>query len=364
MNAPDWETLGLNWRLSAHGVVAMSMAVVLSACNGCPPPAPPPTAVFGQLQLAHPSGTWASHTFTPPALVLPARGRGVRIVFTIKGLHSFLVSLREPNGTLTSLPQNPSGGVQAPTAGFFEIVDVNTANQDPIYTMYVRAPSTLASPSVYDIEVVTQSSASGVPNSAPMVVRLGARPIFTVTVSVSGNGHVTSTPGGIQCGTGYSGQTLSPCTFEFGPGPVTLAAQTNDTMTNTRFLGWSGNCPPGGQTCTLALTGAAATTAVATFVPISNSTPAFTCPAAPLLPGLRWIDIPECSPSVGAKTVALCDIPTGTYFCCDSGPSGVTFPPSQQGRCSSSQLREFPADCMHRAPNGMLRPTGCYEVAP
>jgi len=348
--------------------VTVFMALALSGCDSCPPDPNPttPAPVFGQLQLANPSagGGWASHTFTPPALVLPARGRGVRIVFTIKGLHSFLVSLREPNNTLTSLPQNPSGGVQAPTAGFFEIVDVNTANQDPIYTMYVRAPSSLASPSVYDIEVVTQSSTSGVPNSAPMVVRLGARPIFTVTVSVTGNGHVTSSPGGIQCGTAPSGQPLNDCTYEFGPGTVNLAAQTNDVMANTRFLGWSGNCAPGGQTCTLALTGAAATTAVATFVPTSNSTPAFTCPAAPLLPGLRWIDIPECSPSVGAKTVALCHIPTGTYFCCDSGPAGVTFPPSQQGRCSSSQLREFPPDCMHRAPNGMLRPAGCYEVAP
>jgi hypothetical protein len=344
------------------------MALALSGCDKCPPKQPTetttPAPVFGQLHLANPSGGWASHTFTPPtALVLPARGRGVRVVFTVPGIRTFVVSLREPNGTLTALPQNPSGGVQAPTAGFFEIVDTNTANPTTVYTMYVRAPASLTSPAAYDIEVVTQSLSASVPNSAPMVVRLGPRPIFTVTVSVSGNGHVTSSPGGIQCGTAPSGQPLIDCTYEFGPGTVNLAAQTNDVMANTRFLGWTGNCPGGGQTCTLTLTGTSALTAVATFVPKSSPAPVFGCPAAPQLTGLRWIDMPQCDTIAHTTSVALCDT-GGVYFCCQPASAANPHPASVQGRCGIGQ-KEDPPNCMHRAPLGMLRqPGGCYEVAP
>jgi hypothetical protein len=77
--------------------------------------------------------------------------------------------------------------------------------------MYVRAPLSLMDPANYDILIVDRSLRSDQSNSNPMVVVLRHRPIFTVTVEVIGSGHVTSNPGGIECGRAYSGAALTHC---------------------------------------------------------------------------------------------------------------------------------------------------------
>jgi len=77
-------------------------------------------------------------------------------------------------------------------------------------------------------------------------------PSFTLTVSKSGNGAVTSTPAGIQCG--------SDCSHAYASGTmVTLTATPGKNFT---FTGWSGSCS-GTGVCTVTMDGDK--TVVATF---------------------------------------------------------------------------------------------------
>jgi hypothetical protein len=319
--------------------------LLLAACDDTKPTTPLSAPQFGQLQIPDPSGSnnWTSFTTNaPPPEVLPTRGRGVRLYFRAPVGSTFTVTLRELDGTMTALTEN-QGTPAAPAAGYFQIIDVNVAS----------------SPN-YDILVVNRSLRTDQTDSAPMIVPLRQRKVFTVTVMVSGSGHVTSNPGGIQCGTAPSGTPLTQCTYVFGPGTVSLAAQSNDSTT-TRFLGWTGNCPAGVQTCNLTLDGMAAMSATATFVPRGSPLTASTCPTAAPVPGLRWIDVPDCATGniaahPGISHPAMCD--SGGYFCCEPGPEGSNAP-----RCGGSRKIESPPDCMRNAPRGLLRqPGGCYEV--
>ena len=335
------------------------VAVVLSGCGGgSPPPASGKAAkpTFVQLHIPNPTGGWGAFSMNlPPFEVLPTRGRAVRILFNAPGGSMFNVSLAEPSGTVTALTQTsgtPPGGV--PDAGFFSIVNQNVNTNPAVYTMYVRAPVTLVDPTRFDINVVNKSFQTNILNSDPMIVRLGQRKVFDVTVTVLGNGRVTSNPGGITCGTGPSGQQLTNCSFTFGQGLVSLAAQS-DPMA-TRFVGWTGNCAPGVQVCQMTLDGSAAQSATATFAPRTSTMEASTCAQAALIPGLRWIDTPQCAPFTSVGAILRCD--SAGFFCCEPVTGGTS------ARCGGSNRREFPADCIHRAPNGMLRqPGGCYEIA-
>jgi hypothetical protein len=223
--------------------------------------------------------------------------------------------------------------------------------------MQVGAPSTLTDPGNYDVLVVHQSLRTDTADSPPMVVALRQRKIWTVTVSVDGPGHVTSNPAGIQCGTSSSGRALTDCSYEFGPGTVALQPGSNDPP-NTRFVGWSGNCPGSVQTCSLTLNGMAPIVAKATFG-TSGGGGASTCPTAPQLPGLRWIDLPNCGgdahdshPGIGLR----CD--ASGYFCCEPQTG------ASSARCSGGDQLESAPDCRNHVPNGILRqPGGCYEVA-
>jgi hypothetical protein len=342
-------------------LVALGVALLA----GCTPPPPgggaKPTPTFGQLQIPDPSGSnnWTSFTTNaPPPEVLPTRGRGVRILFYAPAGSAFAVSLRELDGTLTPLLES-TPPVAGPTGGFFQILNVNPNPNPAIYDMYVRAPTSMMDPANWDILVVNRSLNTNMTDSMPMVVPLRARKVFTVTVMVVGDGHVTSSPGGITCGTGYSGGNLTPCSYEFGPGTVTLNPNSNDSNV-TRFLGWSGNCPPMIQSCTLTLTGSGPSIATATFVARSSPLSASTCPTAPVLPGLRWVDIPGCAFGVldqhpGITNPAVCDM--SGYFCCEPGG-----PNDNNPRCGPSKIFSLP-DCGHLAPRGLLRqPGGCYEV--
>jgi hypothetical protein len=171
-----------------------------------------------------------------------------------------------------------------------------------------------------------------------MVVSLRQRKVFRVTVSVQGNGHVSSTPSGIRCG-----NVNSPvCSYEFGPGQVRLAAQSDDG--NTRFIGWSGNCAPNVQVCEFTLDGTAAVVATAHFGATTIPGSASNCTAAPLIPGLRWIGQPGCSDPAYNHATPQCD--GAGYYCRGVGNE------------------RFPADCRHLGLEAILRqPGGCYEVA-
>ena len=80
------------------------------------------------------------------------------------------------------------------------------------------------------------------------------KPVLTVTKSGSGQGTVTSTPAGIDCGT--------DCNQPYDRGTnVTLTAEPNQ---NSTFDGWSGACGGSGTTCNVAMTDSKSVTA--TFV--------------------------------------------------------------------------------------------------
>lgn len=353
----------MNSLLKIFGASCIVLAcALLAGCpnNNTPSSGPLPTPIFIQFEIPDPNGanTWlVSSTISPPPEVLPTRGRGVRVSFSAAVGSSFSVSLRALDGSLTPLPEN-QGTPAPPEDGYFQIrsVDVNAA--PPIYHLYLRAPLALGDPANFDVLIVTRSLRTDVTDSAPLVVSLRQRKIFTVTVQVNGNGHVTSNPAGIQCGTSPSGRALTDCSYEFGPGPVSLNPGSNDLNT-TKFIGWTGNCAPGVQVCTFALTGMAATSATATFGPSTMNVPVSSCPAAPVLPGLRWIDLPNCATNVSDAHLGIgrrCD--AQGWFCCEPGPMNSNAP-----RCGGSGQIERAPDCRHRAPKGTLRqPGGCYEV--
>jgi hypothetical protein len=76
-------------------------------------------------------------------------------------------------------------------------------------------------------------------------------PSITLTVSKSGNGMVTSTPSGIQCG--------SDCSEVYVSGTaVTLTATPGK---NFIFLGWSGGGCSGTGTCTVTMDASKSVTA-------------------------------------------------------------------------------------------------------
>jgi uncharacterized repeat protein (TIGR02543 family) len=82
-------------------------------------------------------------------------------------------------------------------------------------------------------------------------------PVTSATLTVirtgGGNGRVTSTPAGINCG--------SSCTFSYAVGTrVTLRAIPGK---NSTFTGWSGACTGTAPTCKVRMT--AARTVTATF---------------------------------------------------------------------------------------------------
>ena len=80
------------------------------------------------------------------------------------------------------------------------------------------------------------SSSPGIPTATPPQA-------FSLTVSTSGNGSVTSSPGGIACG--------SSCVGAFSPGSqVTLQAMP---AAGYLFTGWSGACSGSAATCTVTM---------------------------------------------------------------------------------------------------------------
>jgi hypothetical protein len=371
MNFPFLRMTATYWsvksaRLVLAGALVVLAGAALAGCGGGGGAVTQrPTPTFGSLEIPDPSGSnnWATYsTNSPPAAVLPTRGRGVRVNFYAPVGSVFGVSLRDLTGTSVATLTENTGTPAPPEDGYFQIIDEHPSGTQAIYRMYVRAPSSLMDPANYDIEVVDRSVRSDQSDSKPMVVPLRARKVYTVTVEVIGSGHVTSSPGGIECGSAYSGAPLTHCSYEFGPGTVTLNPNSNNDPagpTAIRFKGWEGNCPAGVQSCPVTLDGTAPAAARATFVSVSNSDPS-PIASAPQIPGLRWIDRPDCAtnhkdihPGITLESDAA------GYFCCEPKPAGSMASGSR--RCSGN-IESLP-DCEGDGPRGLLRQPGGYEVA-
>jgi hypothetical protein len=355
--SPSWivvaacATFGVAWLVGCDG-----------GSGGTSGPLPAPT--FVTLTIPNPDGSnnWVGMGLTPTPEVLPTRGRAVRVSCRAPIGSAFSVGLRTPDGTLTPLPENSGPAPTALEAGFFNIVSVDTSVNPPLYVIYTRAPATVLTAASYDIEVVNKSQNTNRTDSPPLFVPLLPRKDFRIVVTVNGNGHVESTPQGIQCGTTPNGSTLSQCSAEFAAGNVSLAPGSNDLNT-TRFIGWSGNCAANVQVCQLSVTGTGPLAAIANFGATNVQSPPSTCATPPVVMGFRWIDLPDCATGniaghPGISHPALCD--AQGYFCCEPGPPNANAP-----RCGGTAQIESRPDCMRNAPRGLLiQPGGCYESDP
>ncbi len=370
MNVPSWRAptspIRRTSRLFQAAVLAGLAVIVVVGCGGGggggggnKGPVAAPT--FTSLEIPGPVGsmTWSTVTnLSPPPEVLPTNGRAVRLNFDAPGGSVFNVSLRDPAGGVTTLSQN-TGGNPAPESGFFSIVNEDVSTSPAKFLMLVRAPEMLSDPVNFDIEVVHQSLRTDMTDSSPMVVPLRRRKVFVVTVAVQGDGHVTSTPSGITCGTSPSGQALTDCSFDFGSAISVSLAPGSNNLNTTKFKAWAGNCAPNTQVCMLSLTGTSLA-ATAMFETTGGTVAASACPTAPTVVGWRWIDLPDCATNdiAGHPTAthpALCD--SMGYYCCES----VTG--SNSPRCGGANKHEFIPDCEHHAPRGrLIQPGGCYEL--
>ena len=344
-------------RLARQALVLACMTLGFASCNGGGSGGgklATPTLVIVKIPDLITPGAWLA--VSAPFEVLPTKGRGVQVLFTAPVGSVFTVSLRAPNGSVTPLTENT--GTQPPARrGLLPDRHRGSRTESAdLHDVCARA-SGIGRPGEFRDPHRQSHAATDSTDSDPLSVSLRKKKIFTVTVTVNGSGHVISTPPGIQCGTSPSGQALTDCTHDFGPGPVSLAPNSNDPAT-THFVGWAGNCAPSQQVCNFALLGDAGVVAIATFG--ASSVPASTCPAAPLLPGLKWADLPDCATGdiaghPGISHPARCD--AQGYFCCEplTGASS--------SRCGGQGQHESPPDCGRLAPNGLLRqPGGCYVV--
>ena len=343
--------------LKAVAIATLASFALFAGCdNNQTRSGPLPTPAFVDLETPGPNNSWDTITsLTPAPAILPTRNRGVRVGVTAPVGSTFAVSLRSGTAAPVVLPQD-SGTNPGPNAGYFQII-TTTASSPPLYRLYVRAPSTIADPSNYTIDIVNKSMRTDVTDSTPLSIALTKRMVFTITVSILGSGRVVSNPAGITCGTAPSGAPLTACSATFAESQtVTLAPNSN----GGGFKGWSGNCPAMDQVCTLTLNGTSGFGATARF---GATTPAAggTCPTAPVVAGWRWIAIPDCATGVidahpGISHPALCD--ANGFFCCEPGPTGSDSP-----RCGGIGKIESAPDCRGEGIKAMLRqPGGCYEI--
>lgn len=351
------------WGTSALRILLLAVTTLglLTGCPSVPRSGKLETPTFSTLEIPKPAGGWTTWTSQRPYEVLPTRGRVLRVWFYAPVGSSFAVTLRAPDGVLTPLAQN-FNTPEPPETGFFQIVSVNAALSPPLYTAHIRPPLSLPDQGNFDVLITNKSLRTDVTDSDPLIVPFAQRKIFTVSVQITGNGHVTSNPPGIACGTSAQGRVMSPCSFDFGNGAVVNLNPASNNLNVTKFKRWGGtHCDPKVQVCTFTVNGMGAISTMAIFEDSATAPPLSLCPAAPLLPGRRWIDIPACATGniaghPGITNPAVCD--ANGYFCCEPGPMGSNAP-----RCGGSRQIESEPDCRHKAPNGMLiQPGGCYEV--
>ena len=107
--------------------------------------------------------------------------------------------------------------------------------------------SDIATPGTIPVTVSNPTPGGGVSDAISFVIN----PSFTLTVIKSGNGTVTSTPLGIQCG--------SDCSEPYVSGSIVTPTATPGE--NFTFLGWSGGGCSGTGVCTVTMDASKSVTA-------------------------------------------------------------------------------------------------------
>ncbi|MDO9234431.1 MAG: InlB B-repeat-containing protein, partial [Aquabacterium sp.] len=142
---------------------------------------------------------------------------------------------------------------------------------------------------------------------------------YSLTLTKTGSGTVTSSPSGISCGT-----STTSCNASYASGTsVTLSAAA--TSGNT-FSGWAGACSGSASSCTVQITSAASVTA--TFVPLTYSLTVTNQGAGTVTSSPSGINC--------ATTVCSANYNSGTSVTLSAAPSsGYTFT-SWGGACSGT----------------------------
>jgi hypothetical protein len=112
----------------------------------------------------------------------------------------------------------------------------------------------------YRVAAFNSSGQSEYTNEVCAMPSAASTPTYILSISKSGSGTVTSSPGGIACG--------STCSASFGSGSVVTLTATPDG--GATFSGWGGACTGNGA-CTITLLQAQSITA--TFTAATSSTP-------------------------------------------------------------------------------------------
>lgn len=169
--------------------------------------------------------------------------KSVTATFTLKSVGLSVTMSGNGGGTVTSLP----AGINCPT----DCSEPYTINTQVSLTATPNANS--------DFTGWSGSSCSGTGDcvvtvdAAKTVTATFAPKTWTLSVTTTGNGTVTSNPGGIDCGSGGNA-----CSASFNIGAqVTLTAAAD---TNATFINWSGACSGTGS-CVVTMEGAKSVTA-------------------------------------------------------------------------------------------------------
>lgn len=329
-------------------------ALMLAACSESEQTGPLDTPAL--VRVEEPQGTgWAPVTVAGPpanvtvkAQVMPVRA--VRVVFT-GPLGSYEPSVQTLSGaTVVGIPGGRASA--APDGSHFEIASVDANTSPPTHTMFVQLPTDIEDPLGFFLRIINRSQSSNRTDSAPLVIEFARRPLYTVSVTVIGDGRVTSNPPGITCGTSPAGQPLTDCSFDFGA-PMTV--QLLPGSGTTAFRSWAGACTPSNQVCALGLNGTALST-TANFTGAAPPAPTGACPAPALVPGWTFRGLPLCDALPPGQT-RNCD--ATAQFCCYA-QAGANAP-----RCGGAGNAEARATCRGVGTNTLLiQPWGCYDKSP
>jgi hypothetical protein len=352
-----------------HGVAALGM-LALFACRNPPPSTPPAKPTLSSLEI--PSDTFgkgfsgivpavraAAATATTPEVfdtffvlpLLPATPM-VRAVLSSPYPSDLTVTAASGSGAAVTLPQVPNGN-QGPTTGFFQVITL-VPNNPATWTIFIRYPDTFQGSKMISTNI---TDTVGGLASAPLTFNMSFRgsTLMVSIVTDNADGKVTSTPAGIDC--------PPTCSADFTTS-TNVVLQQSVLHNQTEFIGWTGNCVGGGNTCSVSLLVPGGPivpfnpTVAANFRTHVNSAipSAMSCPAAPLISGKTWVAQPNCGNVL--FTTLMCD--GQGYFCC--GAQTGTPSPRCSGQnltaatCSTSPIAGGPVN------QQLIQPGGCYTT--
>lgn len=356
--------------MTRQQAVAALGTLMLLACKNPPPSTPPAKPALLSLEI--PSDTFgkgfsgivpavraAAATATTPEVfdtffvlpLLPATPM-VRAVLNSPYPSDLAVTAASGSGAPVTLPQIPNGN-PGPATGFFQVVTL-VPNNPATWTIFIRYPDTFQGSKLISTRIT--DTVGGLP-SAPLTFNMSFRgsTLMVSIVTDNGDGKVTSTPSGIDC--------PPTCTADFTTSTNVILTQSV-LHNQTEFIGWTGNCTGGGNSCSVPLLAPGGPvipvnpTVAANFRTHVNASvpPTMSCPAAPLIAGKTWVAQPNC----GNAQFATLQCDAQGYFCC--GAQGGT--PSS--RCSGQNLTA--ATCSTGGLIGgpvnqmLIQPGGCYTT--